>query len=158
MKALKTIVLALVMGFYTNAAIGQEHVALSSDSALQKLMTGNKRYYEGNLTHPNQTKVRILEVAKGQHPFAIILGCSDSRVPPEVIFDQGIGDLFIIRVAGNIIDNNALGSIEYAVEHLGVKLVVVLGHEKCGAVDATVKGGEAPGHIKYLIEDRKSVV
>jgi len=156
---LQTIALALfIMGLYTTNSICQEHAAISGDAALQKLIDGNKRYAAAQLTHPDQSKERITEVTKGQHPFAIILGCSDSRVPPEIIFDQGIGDLFIIRVAGNITDNAALGSIEYAVEHLGVKLIVVLGHEKCGAVDATVKGGEAPGHIKYLVDAIKPAV
>jgi carbonic anhydrase len=87
----------------------------------------------------------------GQHPFAVILGCADSRVSPELLFDQGLGDLFVIRVAGNIADDAVLGSIEYAVEHLGTRLVVVLGHEKCGAVSAAVEGGEAAGHLKALV-------
>lgn len=80
------------------------------------------------------------------------MSCSDSRVPPEIIFDQGLGDLFVIRLAGNILDDAALGSLEYAVEHLGVKYIMVLGHERCGAVDAAVKGGEIPGHIGSLVE------
>jgi len=155
----QTIALTLLLfGLYTLKLFGQEHGGLSGDEALQKLMDGNKRYVVAQLTHPDQNKERIAEVVKGQHPFAIILGCSDSRVPPEIIFDQGIGDLFIIRVAGNITDDITIGSIEYAVEHLGVKLIVVLGHEKCGAVDATVKGGEAPGHIKFLIDAIKPAV
>jgi carbonic anhydrase len=90
-------------------------------------------------------------IAAGQHPFAIILGCADSRVPPEIIFDQGLGDLFVIRVAGNILDDAILGSIEYAVEELGTALVLVLGHERCGAVAATVKHAEVVGHISTLI-------
>jgi carbonic anhydrase len=91
-------------------------------------------------------------VANGQRPFAVIVSCSDSRVPPEIIFDQGIGNLFVVRCAGNIVDDAGLGSIEYAAEHLHVSLIVVLGHERCGAVEAAVKGGEAPGHIKSLVE------
>ncbi len=90
-------------------------------------------------------------LAAGQHPFAVILGCADSRVPPEIIFDQGLGDLFVIRVAGNILDDAILGSIEYAVEELGTSLVLVLGHERCGAVAATVKHAEVPGHISTLL-------
>jgi carbonic anhydrase len=155
----QTIALTLLfLGLYTLKTVGQEHAGISGDEALKKLLDGNKRYVAVQLTHPDQNKERLAEVAKGQHPFAIILGCSDSRVPPEIIFDQGIGDLFIIRVAGNITDDITIGSIEYAVEHLGVKLIVVLGHEKCGAVDATVKGGEAPGHIKSLIDAIKPAV
>ena len=78
--------------------------------------------------------------------------CSDSRVPPEIVFDQGLGDLFVVRVAGNIAEAHGVGSIEYAVEHLGSRLIVVLGHERCGAVDATLKGGEAHGHIQWLVD------
>lgn len=118
---------------------------------LEILIEGNKRFVSEKMMHPHQDFQRRKEVSSGQKPFAVIVGCSDSRVPPEVIFDQGIGDLFIIRVAGNIVDDVALGSIEYAVEHLGTELVVVLGHSKCGAVTATVKGGEAHGHIGSIV-------
>jgi carbonic anhydrase len=139
-------------------ALAQEHKGINPDEALKKLMDGNSRYVLSNITHPNQSAERRIETAKGQKPFAIIVTCSDSRVPPEILFDQGIGDLFVIRVAGNIVGDHALGSIEYAAEHLGVNLVVVLGHERCGAVDATVKGGEAPGHIASLVKDIKPSV
>jgi len=122
------------------------------DENVQKLIEGNKRFAASKPIHPNQTTERRVEVSKGQKPFAVILGCSDSRIPPEIIFDQGLGDLFIIRVAGNIVDDIALGSIEYAVDHLGVQLVVVLGHGKCGAVSATVQGGEAHGHINCIVK------
>ena len=124
----------------------------SGEEALQSLMGGNMRYVGTKLTHPNQTAERRAEVAQGQHPLAVILGCSDSRVPPELIFDQGLGDLFVIRVAGNSVNDVVLGSIEYAAEHLGVGLVMVLGHERCGAVEAAVRGGEAAGHIASVIE------
>ncbi len=127
--------------------------AQSADASIKKLVDGNKRYVENKPTHQNQTAKRREEVAKGQKPFAVVITCSDSRVPPEILFDQGIGDLFVIRTAGNIVDDIGLGSIEYAVEHLKAPLVVVLGHERCGAVDATVKGGEAPGHIKALVSN-----
>ena len=121
------------------------------DGALQALLDGNKRFAAMHQTHPNQGKNRRDEVAGGQKPFAVIVGCSDSRIPPEILFDQGIGDLFIIRLAGNIVDDTALGSVEYAVDHLGTRLVVVLGHAKCGAVTAAAKGGEAHGHIGAII-------
>jgi len=121
------------------------------DGALQALLDGNKRFAAMHQTHPNQDKNRRDEVAGGQKPFAVIVGCSDSRIPPEILFDQGIGDLFIIRLAGNIVDDTALGSVEYAVDHLGTRLVVVLGHAKCGAVTAAAKGGEAHGHIGAII-------
>ena len=125
---------------------------LNVDEAVQRLLEGNQRYTGGRSIHPNQGTDRREEVQRGQTPFAVILGCSDSRVPPEIIFDQGVGDLFVIRVAGNIVDDAVLGSIEYAAEHLGVGLVVVLGHQRCGAVQAAVKGGEARGHVAALIE------
>ncbi|OPY69730.1 MAG: Carbonic anhydrase [Syntrophorhabdaceae bacterium PtaU1.Bin034] len=123
-----------------------------ASDALQRLLDGNGRYVAGRSTHPNQGTERRAQVVSGQNPFAVILGCSDSRVPPEILFDQGIGDLFIIRVAGNIADPTVLGSIEYAVEHLSVPLVIVLGHAKCGAVQAAVKGGTAEGHVQVLIK------
>jgi len=144
---------------YTNvvilliALLTAQLFAQSADSSIKKLVDGNKRYVENKPTHQNQTAKRREEVANGQKPFAVVITCSDSRVPPEILFDQGIGDLFVIRTAGNIVDDIGLGSIEYAVEHLKVPLVVVLGHERCGAVDATVKGGEAPGHIKALVSN-----
>jgi carbonic anhydrase len=122
------------------------------DKILQALLAGNQRFVAAHFTHPNQTVARRREVAKGQHPVAAVLACSDSRVPPELLFDQGLGDLFVIRLAGNIPDDAALGSLEYAAEHLEVRLAVVLGHTRCGAVDAAVKGGEAPGHIKMLVD------
>lgn len=119
--------------------------------ALQALLDGNKRFAGSKQIHPNQDKKRRDEVSKGQKPFAVIVGCSDSRIPPEILFDQGIGDLFIIRLAGNIVDDLALGSIEYAADHLGTRLIVVLGHSKCGAVTATVQGGEAHGHVAGIV-------
>jgi carbonic anhydrase len=123
--------------------------------AVSKLKEGNGRYTGGNLQHPGQTTERRAELANSQHPFAIILSCSDSRVPPEIVFDQGLGDLFVVRVAGNVIDDHALGSIEYAVDHLGVRLIVVLGHQSCGAVKAAKETiaakGKAPAHIQSLV-------
>ena len=95
------------------------------------------------------------ELANSQHPFAVVLGCADSRVPPEIVFDQGLGDLFVVRVAGNVIDDHALGSIEYAVDHLSVRLIVVLGHQRCGAVkaakDTIAAKTKAPAHIESLV-------
>lgn len=122
------------------------------NQALQTLIDGNKRFVAMKPTHPNQDKGRRDEVKGGQKPFAIIVGCSDSRIPPEILFDQGIGDLFVIRLAGNIVDDTGLGSIEYAADHLGTRLVVVLGHAKCGAVTAAAGGGEAHGHIGSIVQ------
>ena len=124
---------------------------MPADEALSKLMAGNERYVRHELQHPDQSLDRRKTLAGGQQPFAVILGCSDSRVSPELLFDQGLGSLFVTRVAGNIADDAVLGSIEYAVEHLGTKLIVVLGHEKCGAVSAAVEGGNPPGHVKALV-------
>lgn len=124
---------------------------LLAQDQLTKLMDGNKRFIEGKSLHQNQSVERRVEVAKGQNPFAVIVTCSDSRVPPEIIFDQGIGDLFVIRVAGNVVGDFEIASIDYAVEHLRCKLVVVMGHEYCGAVDAAAKGGEHHGNIGKLI-------
>ncbi len=122
------------------------------DEALEKLMSGSQRYVAGKVVHPNQDAARREALGSGQSPFAIVLGCADSRVPPAILFDQGLGDLFVIRVAGNIIDDAVLGSIEYAAAHLHTPLMVVLGHSKCGAVGATVAGGELEGHLPSLAE------
>jgi carbonic anhydrase len=140
------------------AADHAEPTAIAPERALEKLMQGNKRYASGKPAHPNSGAKRRAQVARGQHPFAVVVSCADSRVPPEVLFDQGLGDLFVVRSAGHVVDDLALGSIEYAVEHLGVNLVVVLGHERCGAVDATVKGGEAPGHVNSVVQAIKPAV
>jgi carbonic anhydrase len=154
MKKASAVLISLMLLVSTGAgsASGQNGLPVSAESAQQKLIDGNKRYVDMKMSHPDQTAERRAVVAKGQHPFAAVLSCSDSRVPPEVIFDQGLGDLFIIRLAGNILDVAALGSLEYAVEHLGVKYIMVLGHERCGAVEATIKGGEAHGHIGSLVK------
>jgi len=145
-------VASLFMALGIMAMGTDEKVGITSEQAMKMLMDGNARFVSGNLTHPDQSPERRAEVLAGQHPFAVIVGCSDSRVPPEVIFDQGIGDLFVIRTAGEVMDNATLGSIEYAVEHLNVPLVLVLGHDSCGAVTAVVSGGEAPGHLSSLVE------
>src|SRR5213594_2194995 len=129
--------------------------SVAPSEAISKLKEGNGRYTSGNLQHPGQTVERRTELAKTQHPFATIVSCSDSRVPPEIVFDQGLGDLFVVRVAGNVIDDHALGSIEYSVDHLGVRLIVVLGHQSCGAVQAAretiAAKSKAPGHIQSLV-------
>ena len=157
--------------------------------AISRLKEGNGRFTAGNPHHPHdlvderkyigansyenagtislgmtseQATKRRAELTKNQHPFAIILSCSDSRVPPEIVFDEGLGDLFIIRVAGNVLNDEGLGSIEYGVDILGARLIVVLGHQSCGAVDAAMKTlaakGKAPGHIQSLVTAIKPVV
>jgi carbonic anhydrase len=130
-------------------------VEVTADEALARLLDGNKRYVEGRPEGPGRDEGRRKQQAEGQTPFAVILGCADSRVPPEVVFDQGIGDLFVVRVAGNTAaDEMTLGSLEFAVLVLHCPLLMVLGHEKCGAVSATVDsvvgGNELHGHIAAL--------
>ena len=123
--------------------------------ALNRLMTGNQRYMQGSPIHPNQSAERQAEVAQGQHPWAGILGCIDSRVPPELVFDQGLGDMYVTRTAGQVIDNFVVGSMEYAVK-TGAILLMVLGHQGCGAVDATIgtvqNGGHVPGQIASIVQ------
>ena len=106
--------------------------------ALQLLRDGNRRFVANLRSHDSATEARRTEVAAGQEPFAIILGCSDSRVPAEIVFDQGLGDLFVIRVAGNIVAPSQVGSVEFAAERYATRLVVVLGHSQCGAILATI--------------------
>jgi carbonic anhydrase len=139
----------------TGMSTGQTAAAASSGltagQALEMQLEGNRRYVSGQSIHPNQTLERRAEVVGAQKPFAAILSCSDSRVPPEILFDQGIGDLFVIRNAGNVSDDVVLGSIEYGVANLAIPLVVVLGHQSCGAVSAATQSSEAPGHIEDVV-------
>ena len=128
------------------------------DEVLQRLLDGNRRFVKGELAHPGRKPEDFAPLAAGQHPVAVIVGCSDSRVPPEVLFDQGIGDLFVVRVAGNVVEGagpSVKGSIEYAVAELNVSLIVVLGHSQCGAVKAALKHIDAhdalPGAINELV-------
>ena len=123
---------------------------MNTKQALDLLKEGNARFVSGALTPKNDYSELREQLSKGQHPFAVVLCCSDSRVAPEIIFDQKLGDLFVIRNAGNIVDEEVLGSIEYAVEHLETPLVVVMGHAACGAVTATCQDGDLPGHILDL--------
>ena len=124
----------------------------TADAALAELKAGNEHHAAKRYEHPHETADRQQELASGQHPDASVLACADSRVPPEIVFDQGLGDLFVIRVAGNVAGDDELASLEYAAEHLNVPLIVVLGHQKCGGVTAAVQGGEAPGHLPALMK------
>jgi carbonic anhydrase len=128
------------------------------DEAVKRLKEGNERFAKSNVIGEKPVAARRTETAKGQNPFAIVVGCADSRTAPEIVFDQTIGDLFVVRAAGNLVDDYALGSIEYAVEHLGARLIVVLGHERCGAVTAALAGDSAPGHINSLVRDIQPAV
>ena len=146
-----------ILALYAGSAA--EHAApVNPEKALAALIEGNRRYQAQHVTHPHQNAARRAELAAGQHPIAAVLSCADSRVPPEIVFDQGLGDLFVVRVAGNITDDVVLGSLEYAVEHLGVPLVVVLGHYKCGAIQAAVEGGTPHDHVASLVAALKPSV
>jgi carbonic anhydrase len=148
----------LVVSCDDRSGIGKADNAVAgamSAVPLDRLQAGNERFVSGHPIHPDETLERIRELKKGQHPFAVVVSCSDSRVPPELIFDQGLGDIFSIRTAGNVIGDYELASVEYAVEHLGAKLVLVLGHEDCGAVKAYLEDTSnvhTPGHVKALVE------
>jgi carbonic anhydrase len=127
----------------------------SADQGLQKLIEGNRRFTRGEARFPTLCKETLADLAKGQQPFATILGCSDSRVPPELIFDANFGELFIVRVAGNVISPEVMGSLQYAGAHLRTPLFVVLGHEGCGAVKAALEqkvlGREHLSRIQTLV-------
>jgi carbonic anhydrase len=137
-------------------AIAAESSNLSADNALKRLIEGNARYVKNLSRNRGRGLDRAISLSKAQHPFAVILGCADSRVTPALIFDRGLGDLFAVRVAGNIADDVSLGSIEYAVSELDVSLIMVLGHSKCGAVTATLEALNSdrplPGHLNSLTE------
>lgn len=146
MPMLRTLAAAALAGLLSTGAAqaaGGE-AGVTPDAALRRLKEGNARFVKGRLKHPNGAPARRTAVAAHQSPFAVILSCSDSRVPPELVFDQGLGDLFVVRTAGQVVAELELGSIEYAVEHLGASLVLVLGHERCGAVKATVESLHPP--------------
>lgn len=143
-------VAALTLCWAGSAVIGQQ-VQISPSAALQKLTDGNNRFATDRPAAKDFSSKRRLELAQGQRPFAAILTCADSRVVPEVIFDQGLGDLFVVRVAGNIAAPDGIGSMEYAAEHLHVPLVIVLGHESCGAVEAALQGKPLQGALGGLV-------
>ena len=138
----------------------EEHpaAAVGADDALARLKEGNARFATSTFSTEKPTAAKRAETAQAQHPFAIVLACADSRTAPEIVFDQNIGDLFVIRTAGNLVDDHALGSIEYAVSHLGARLIVVLGHQRCGAVKAALDSGTAPGHVQSLVRDIQPAV
>ena len=143
----------------TGSAAARQAAARDPDASLARLLEGNKRFVSGQLVHPGRKPEDFAALAEGQAPLAIIVGCADSRVAPELIFDQGVGDLFVLRVAGNIVSGAGpvmKGSIEFAVAELGVRLIMVLGHSQCGAVKAAIKhiddNDALPGSIGDLID------
>ena len=157
-----SLIFARLVSRATTAAIAAPILSTSSaDQSLKLLMAGNQRYVTDQLIHQHQTGQRMHELAQSQQPIACILGCADSRVPPEIIFDQGLGDLFVIRVAGNGLNDAVLGSIEFAAIELNVPLVMVLGHERCGAVTAAVQRAQQAsllGHVGALLAAIQPVV
>lgn len=143
----------------TLPGVGQRaETAVTGDSALTELKSGNDHHTRHQYSHPHENLARQRELTSGQHPHAEILSCADSRVPPEIIFDQGLGDLFVVRVAGNVAADTEIASLEYGAEHLHIPLLVVLGHESCGAVTAAVQGGPPEGHIGALVDLIKPAV
>jgi carbonic anhydrase len=153
MARLTTILVGFALLTFAGASTSQEAAPPTADAALKFLKDGNARFAQGKLAARDIGAQRRAALAKGQHPFAVVLACADSRVAPELVFDQGLGDLFVLRVAGNIADPFVLGSIEYAVEHLHAPLIVVLGHENCGAVAAALTKVDFPGNLGTLIKE-----
>jgi carbonic anhydrase len=129
---------------------------ISAEEALQRLIEGNQRFLRGEARFPTVCKETLADLARGQHPYATILGCADSRVPPELIFDANFGELFIVRVAGNVVSAEVMGSLQYAGAHLHTPLFVVLGHQGCGAVkaalDTAVHGTQHHSRIQILVD------
>ncbi len=139
---------------FVASSMAGESAGVGADEALSRLLNGDKRFVAGKSEEPTGAALveRRHALAKDQKPFAVILGCSDSRVPPELIFDVTLGDIFVVRTAGEVVDAIVLGSLEYAIEHLGTKLIVVLGHERCGAVTAAVSGATDTGDIPDVLK------
>jgi carbonic anhydrase len=152
MRLLRFASFLLVVGGPLVSPLSAQERAPDTPAALERLKRGNERFASDNTTHKNTGNDRRQELVKGQHPFAAILSCSDSRVPPELVLDQGLGDIFVIRVAGNIADPHLVGSLEYAVEHLKIPLIVVLGHEDCGAVKAAMSKEMFRGNLASLLQ------
>jgi carbonic anhydrase len=150
-----TLITSLSFLTLLTVAFAADHpkASVGADAALAKLKEGNARFENSKFSAVKPTASIRAETAQSQHPFAIVVGCADSRTTPELVFDQNLGDLFVVRTAGNLVDDHALGSIEYAVAHLGSRLIVVLGHERCGAVKAAMASETAPGHVGSLVRD-----
>jgi carbonic anhydrase len=159
-RTILAIAIVTSIACFSTPVFAEAHPAptVSAATALTKLKAGNKRFSAHKVTSGKAVAKRRTETAQAQHPFAVVIACADSRTCPELLFDQNIGDLFVIRTAGNLVDEHGLGSIEYAVEHLGTRLVVVLGHERCGAVQAALASETAHGHVNSLVRDIQPAV
>jgi len=157
MKTLKRSAIR-ILGFcwlsFAASSTASDSSGIGADEALSRLLSGDKRFVAGNSKEPHGAALieRRHALAKDQKPFAVIVSCSDSRVPPELVFDASLGDIFVIRTAGEVVDELGIGSIEYAIEHLGTRLIVVLGHQRCGAVSAAVSGGTDTGDIPNVLK------
>ena len=157
--SLARLILVVAAALASPALATSANPGISADEAMRLLKAGNARYVDGKLQHPHQDRVRrALTAAQGQHPLAAVLTCSDSRAPAEIIFDQGIGDIFVVRVAGNVAATDEIGSIEYAADHLATPLVVVLGHTQCNAVSAVVDDAKLSPNLANLVESIKPAV
>src|SRR4051812_2506309 len=151
MKLMRSIMMRTLVGAVVCGAVAGAQDVPSADTVLRELKAGNDHHVSKRYRHPHQNAARQREVADSQHPHATILSCADSRVAPEIILDQGLGDLFDVRVAGNVATDIELASIEYAAVHLHTPLVVVMGHQNCGAVTAASESGEPEGHLPSLL-------
>ena len=149
---MRSVMMRMLIGMALCSALaGAQGTVPPAADVLRELKAGNDHHVAKRYQHPHQNAARQREIAATQHPHATILSCADSRVVPEIIFDQGLGDLFDVRVAGNVASDIELASIEYAAEHLHAPLVVIMGHQKCGAVTAAAESGEAAGHLPSLL-------
>jgi carbonic anhydrase len=159
-KRIRRVLLASILLSLCGAAYAKDAptVSVSPEAALLRLKTGNARFVTEAVSQGRPNAARREATAKAQHPFAIIVTCADSRTAPELVFDQNIGDIFVVRSAGNVIDDHALGGIEFAVKTFGTRLIVVLGHQSCGAVKAALTGDTAPGHIGSILRDIQPAV
>ena len=162
LKASGLTAVSLAVAACAPAQVPTEGPVTNADEALQRHIEGNERYVAKKSTDLNESQSRRVELANGQAPFATIFSCVDSRVPPELVFDRGLGDLFVIRTAGHVIDHAVLGSLEFGVAELKIPLLMVLGHEKCGAVKATVEAVEhnatAEAEINWLVDGIRPAV
>ncbi|HEV7713313.1 MAG TPA: carbonic anhydrase [Asanoa sp.] len=153
---------SILAGVASALALPSFAAASASEDPLERLLEGNRRFCAGRASHPRQSLADVRRLAAGQRPFVVVLGCADSRVSPEVLFDQGLGDVFGNRVAGNVVDPLVLGSVEYAVAEFAPPLLLVLGHERCGAVTAAVSalstGRTPPGSIGAVVDALRPAV
>jgi carbonic anhydrase len=148
-----SVISASMAGLWQPKAAEAAVSIISPDDVLRSLLDGNQRFMEHHEQHPHQSAKRVQELAQGQNPIATILSCADSRVPAELLFDVGLGDVFNVRVAGNVVNPEVIGSLEYAVALLNTPLLIVLGHERCGAVTAAVQQQSVPGSIGAFVRD-----